>query len=79
MNEQQSNSIIHGHFAKPLVDLATATRESKQRIHARRKAPDVIEGKKAVIDKHASRKSTQSRKKSSSPNNLNTSQLGFDF
>ena len=80
MNKQQQNSsILSGHFAEPLVDLATATREAKQRIHARRKAPDVIEGKKAVIDKHASRKSTQSRKKSISPQNLNESQLGFDF
>ena len=40
----------------PVVDLATATREAKQRLYARRHADEVRAGKQAVIDKHASRK-----------------------
>jgi deoxyribodipyrimidine photo-lyase len=59
--------------------LATATRESKQRLYARRKEPEIIDGKKAVIDKHASRKPMQSRKKAVSSQTLNERQLGFDF
>ena len=58
----------------PLVDLATATRESKQRLYARRNRSDVKEGKKAVVDKHASRKPMQPRKKS-----VAQQQLGFNF
>jgi deoxyribodipyrimidine photo-lyase len=65
----------------PLVDLAIATRESKQRLYARRKAPDVVDGKKAVIDKHASRKPLRPRKKpsASAPKLKDEKQLGFDF
>jgi hypothetical protein len=59
--------------------LAAATRESKQRLYAVRKKPEIIEGKKTVIDKHASRKSMQSRKKIISARRVNESQLGFDF
>jgi deoxyribodipyrimidine photo-lyase len=80
MPEQQKNKLgLSGHIAKPLVDLASATRESKQRLHARRKQPETIDGKKAVIDKHASRKSMPSRQKTISTKRLNESQLGFDF
>ncbi len=70
---------------QPLVDLAAATRESKQRLHARRQAPEVKAGKAAVIDKHASRKPAPARKRvvhSKSQPNLTsnaTQQLGFDF
>lgn len=65
----------------PLVDLAIATRESKQRLYAIRKTPEVVDGKKAVIDKHASRKPLRPRKKpSASALKLkNEKQLGFDF
>jgi len=65
----------------PLVDLAIATRESKQRLHARRQTRDVVDGKKAVIDKHASRKPLSPRKKpSASARKLrDEKQLGFDF
>jgi deoxyribodipyrimidine photo-lyase len=77
--QQKSNSAISGRIVEPLVDLAAATRESKQRIHARRKIPDVIKGKKDVIDKHASRKTNLTRRKIISKGNLNESQLGFDF
>jgi len=80
MPEQQKNNLVlSGHIVEPLVDLAAATRESKQRLYAVRKKPEIIEGKKAVIDKHASRKSMQSRKKIISARRVNESQLGFDF
>jgi len=80
MPEQQKNNLgLSGHIVEPLVDLASATRESKQRLHARRKQPETIDGKKAVIDKHASRKSMPSRQKTISTKRLNESQLGFDF
>jgi deoxyribodipyrimidine photo-lyase len=62
----------------PIVDLAIATRESKQRLHARRQTTEVKAAKKAIIEKHASRKTMPSRK-----NALNAQaseqQLGFDF
>ena len=80
MPEQQKNNLVlSGHIVEPLVDLAAATRESKQRLYAIRKKPEIIDGKKAVIDKHASRKSIQSRKKITSSRRINESQLGFDF
>jgi deoxyribodipyrimidine photo-lyase len=75
----KNNAALKGQIVEPLVDLATATRESKQRLYARRKQPEIIGGKKAVIDKHASRKSMQSRKKAVSSQRLNEKQLGFDF
>ena len=80
MPEQQKNNLVlSGHIVEPLVDLAAATRESKQRLYAIRKKPEIIDGKKAVIDKHASRKSMQLRKKIISTRRVNESQLGFDF
>ena len=80
MPEQlKNNLLLSGHIVEPLVDLAAATRESKQRLYAIRKKPEIIDGKKAVIDKHASRKSMQSRKKIISTRRVNESQLGFDF
>ena len=40
----------------PLVNLAEATRVAKAALHARRAEPSVKAGKKAIIEKHASRK-----------------------
>jgi deoxyribodipyrimidine photo-lyase len=40
----------------PLVDLADATRAAKDRLHARRKQPEVRAAKAAIVDKHGSRK-----------------------
>ena len=40
----------------PVVDLAEATRTSKAALHERRAEPGVKAGKKAIVDKHASRK-----------------------
>jgi deoxyribodipyrimidine photo-lyase len=65
---------------EPLVDLAQATRHAKAALHARRAEPDVRAGKRAVIDKHASRRvSNTPRRSSAAPQNTPTPQLGFDF
>jgi deoxyribodipyrimidine photo-lyase len=40
----------------PVVDLAEATRASKAALHERRAEPGVKAGKKAIVEKHASRK-----------------------
>jgi deoxyribodipyrimidine photo-lyase len=58
--------------------LAAATRESKHRLHARRQSAEVKAGKKAVIEKHASRNPMNTRKKPSTPP-TDKQQLGFDF
>ncbi len=66
-------------LAQPLVDLTLATRESKQRLHSRRQDSDVRAGKKAVIEKHASRKTLSPRRASSPHKTQPKQQLGFDF
>ncbi len=63
---------------QPLIELASATRTAKQRLHARRQTSEVRAGKKAVVEKHASRK-TINRPKAVSRKADNTQQLGFDF
>jgi deoxyribodipyrimidine photo-lyase len=63
---------------QPLIELASATRTAKQRLHARRQTSEVRAGKKAVVEKHASRK-TISRPTAVSRKADNTQQLGFDF
>jgi deoxyribodipyrimidine photo-lyase len=40
----------------PVVDLETATREGKARLHGLRAKPEVKAGKAAIVDKHGSRK-----------------------
>ena len=71
-------------FAEPIVDLALATRESKAKVHARRKNEEVRSGNKAIIEKHASRKTlARSGKKNSikekQEETNSTQQLGFNF
>jgi len=63
----------------PVVDLATATRESKDRLHALRKTQEVRAGKEAVIDKHASRKTLRQPSKGKSAKLRSEQQLGFNF
>jgi deoxyribodipyrimidine photo-lyase len=65
-------------IAQPIVNLQEATREAKQRLHARRKNTDVQAAKKAVIEKHASRKTLSRRSAASKPTAAKL-QLGFDF
>ena len=67
---------------QPLVDLVQATREAKQRLHSRRQTDEVKAAKKAVVDKHASRKNWGVRPKSSrtsASKQTDKQQLGFDF
>jgi deoxyribodipyrimidine photo-lyase len=40
---------------EPVVDLQTATREAKAKLHGRRALPEVKAGKAAIVEKHASR------------------------
>jgi deoxyribodipyrimidine photo-lyase len=63
---------------QPLLDLTSATRLSKQRVHERRQMDDVRAGKKAVVEKHASQKSNTSRRPKTKKT-PSTTQLGFDF
>jgi len=63
----------------PLVDLSIATRESKSKLHALRKTPTVREGKEAVVDKHASRKTLRRPNKNKSAKFDSEEQLGFNF
>lgn len=63
----------------PLIDLAVATRIAKHRVHERRRDPEVIEGKKAVIDQHASRQVFRKLKRSPAAKASTEKQMGFDF
>ena len=66
-------------IVEPLVDLAAATRESKQRLHQLRQTPSVKAGKKEVIEKHASRKKSAPVSRPTRPRSDDKQQLGFDF
>ena len=63
----------------PLTDLASATRIAKNRIHERRREPDVIEGKKAVIDQHTSQQFSRKLQRSTTTKASNEKQMSFDF
>jgi deoxyribodipyrimidine photo-lyase len=63
----------------PLIDLAATIRQAKQRIHERRRDPEVKEGQKAVIDKHASRQGFRKSKKPSTEVASRDKQMGFEF
>ena len=90
--QQQCGVVVGRDIVQPVVDLTQATRESKQRLYARRHSDEVKAGKQAVIEKHASRKnwrmdgelkskprlapSKRSAKTRTAPA---TPQMGFDF
>jgi deoxyribodipyrimidine photo-lyase len=68
----------------PLVDLESATRWAKQRLHERRRQPEVQAGNAKVIDKHASRlgarqAGTKHKRSASSMDEPSRSQLSLDF
>ena len=75
-------SDMNSALPQPVVELAQATREAKQLLHSRRKTDEVKAAKKAVVDKHASRKNwgkqTSTRRTSVAPT-TDKQQLGFDF
>ncbi len=71
---------------QPVVALAQATREAKQRLHSRRQTAEVKAAKQAVVDKHASRKTwgnaagkKQSVRRAAARPTPAAQQLGFDF
>jgi len=66
-------------IAQPVVELTQATREAKQQLHSRRQTAEVRAGKKAVLEKHASRKTLGKRKASTTETQTSKQQLGFDF
>ena len=70
-------------IVQPLVDLTSATRQAKQRLHERRQTDAVKVAKKAVVDKHASRKNwttpRTARARQTASSNASKTQLGFDF
>jgi deoxyribodipyrimidine photo-lyase len=79
----ESNSDTPSALVQPVVDLAQATREAKQRLHSRRQTDEVKAAKKAVVDKHASRKNWGTRsatsRRSATSTQADKQQLGFDF
>ena len=66
------------HVPRPPLELASATREAKARLHSRRQQDDVKAGKKAVIEKHASQKRFAASPPKRKVQHV-SSQLGFDF
>jgi deoxyribodipyrimidine photo-lyase len=78
--QTQTGVIVGQDIALPLVDLASATTESKNRLYGRRQHESVKAGKKAIIDKHASRKRTTKKKSTPHSNDQqHDPQLGFNF
>ena len=64
----------------PQVDLATATRLAKQRVHQLRAQPDVKAAKAAIVQRHGSRKVSSTRKstRSNAPSTQQQLDLGFE-
>ena len=67
----------------PVVDLAVATRAAKDRLHSLRSDPQVRAGKAAIVEKHASRKTSgagpQSARTSRQASRAATTQLSLGF
>jgi deoxyribodipyrimidine photo-lyase len=64
---------------QPIVDIAIATKISKDRLHARRNLSEVRAGKKSIIDKHASRAKRNQHNSSKVKGKDTSSQLTFEF
>jgi deoxyribodipyrimidine photo-lyase len=64
----------------PLVDLTSATRLAKQRVHQLRAQPDIKAAKAAIVQRHGSRKVSTSRKstRSNAPSTQQQLDLGFE-
>jgi deoxyribodipyrimidine photo-lyase len=79
--EEQNNIGIYlgKDITQPIVDIAIATKASKDRLHARRNLSDVRAGKKSVIDKHASRAKRTDRKISKVKTTEASPQLTLEF
>ncbi len=75
-------------IAVPLVDLETATRQAKDKVHALRRQPAVKAAKAAIVERHGSRRgmpvtqrddSGQERRPSRRATTVASSQLTLDF
>lgn len=75
----QTSEKVALQVVQPLLDLSQATSLSKQRLHARRKQPQVQAAKKMVVEKHASRRGRLARSSSLTQQSASKEQLGFDF
>ena len=64
-------------IALPVVDLETATRAAKTRIHALRAQPEVRAAKAAIVERHGSRKPPQGRRKTVAGSASGQLDLGF--
>ena len=69
----------HPVMPPPLVDLSIATRHAKDRIHDRRRHPEVKQGKAAVVEKHASRRMPGVTPKRTRAAARPSTQLNLDF
>jgi deoxyribodipyrimidine photo-lyase len=82
MPQEVQNNIgieIGRDIPQPLVDIAIATKLSKERLHARRNLSEVRAGKKSVVDKHTSRASEAVRKKTIIKTTEVSPQLTLEF
>ncbi|HMY79560.1 MAG TPA: deoxyribodipyrimidine photolyase, partial [Thauera aminoaromatica] len=64
-------------IALPVVDLESATRAAKTRIHALRAQPEVRAAKAAIVERHGSRKPPQGRRKTAAGSASGQLDLGF--
>ena len=81
--QTRTGVVVGQQIPQPLVELTSATRQAKEKLHRRRQADTVKAGKQSVIEKHASRKKwgnqNTSRRNSAKASPTGTHQLGFDF
>lgn len=77
--QQQCGVRVGIDIAQPLVDLNQATREAKERLHARRAEPAVKAAKADVVERHASRRTSGGQRRNSPSPHKDSPQLGLDF
>ena len=79
LSVQQQIGLYVGHeIAVPLVELETATKLAKARVHALRAEPKVREGKRAIVAKHGSRAVRKSTRRAK-VQKAESSQQQFEF
>jgi deoxyribodipyrimidine photo-lyase len=64
---------------EPVVEIAIATKQSKDRLYARRNLSEVRAGKKSVVDKHASRAKRKECDSSKAKGGNTSPQFTFEF
>ena len=66
-------------IALPPVELETATRAAKARVHALRAQPEVRAAKAAIVERHGSRKRPEGRRRKASASAVSAGQLDLGF